>query len=258
MNRKVKFLLWILPVWLGLFPANIALAEVRTWTSSDGKSIKAEQTGLDTGNKTVTLKLDTGKLYTLPLAKLSPDDIVTAMQWKPAASPVEASPFPCLLGTSRGDADSFLGEPENDSCDRGDYYAYGYIDPHHPTWTAGCVFDQHFKCVEVSVTYTYRPKNALDKPEFPELFHQWMVANSQGGKWIGNGENSWMNDQTGATATQSDYVSQKDDGGDGEGYLHIATLKILEKNWASWLTAKSQAPRQATGSLVPFLPSPGS
>jgi len=236
-------------LWLGVFLANVGLAEVRTWTSTDGKSIKAEQTGLDTGNKTVTLKLDTGKLYTLPLAKLSPDDIVTAMQWRPSAAPAETSPFPCILGTLTGQEDAALGEAtfmeplENELRHvRNDYIGRTYRDPSHPEWTAIGIFDQNGKCVELGIIYSYHPKNFMDRAEFPELFNQWMTANAQGGKWVSQGENSWTNDKTGAFATQEDGVVEKDAAGNGGSNLHMATLTIRDKGQQVWFLARQTSP----------------
>jgi hypothetical protein len=219
---------------------------MRVWTNTAGKTIRAEQVGLDTTNNTVSLKLENGKTTTIPLTKLSANDIVVAMQWKPPATPAEPAPFPCILGISSDDANAALGEAS--AMDEGmreiyevrsDYFGVSYRDPSHPDWTAVCIFDLNVKCVELDINYTYRPKNPQDDAEFPELFDQWKASNAQGGKWVESGENTWTNDKTGAVAKQRDMILDKDGGAGGSllTSLHEATLTIREKNWQAWKDA---------------------
>lgn len=80
--------------WLGLFALVIgffASAGARTFTDTQGRKIEAEVIEVTGAN--VTLRLQSGKSATVPIAKLSEDDRLFIAQWKdkPRADPGDGS-----------------------------------------------------------------------------------------------------------------------------------------------------------------------
>ena len=69
-----------------------ATAELRTWTNSSGKEITAEITALS-GDE-ITLKLESGRAYTFPLASLSAEDQEFARNWQTGQAALADAPAP--------------------------------------------------------------------------------------------------------------------------------------------------------------------
>ncbi len=81
------------PLLIAIFLCGLSFSsaeEVRTFTNSQGKSIKA--TVLSVEGETTKIKLETGKEFTIPLSSLSPADQEYLKAWTPGA-PVPAPPI---------------------------------------------------------------------------------------------------------------------------------------------------------------------
>jgi hypothetical protein len=57
---------------------------LRTWTSNDGKTISARETGLSESEQTVILETPDGKVFQVPLTRLSKADAALALAWNAA------------------------------------------------------------------------------------------------------------------------------------------------------------------------------
>jgi len=90
----MKTHLYFLLLWI--FPVSLIQAEVRDWTSTDGKTISAEFVG--SSGDSVTIRLTTGKTVDVPLARLSESDRAW-IKAQPAAPPADAK-FSELWGKS--------------------------------------------------------------------------------------------------------------------------------------------------------------
>ncbi|MDF1825563.1 MAG: hypothetical protein P1U68_13030 [Verrucomicrobiales bacterium] len=69
-----------------------ARSEPRDWTNSAGKTITAELLGVR--DDSVTLKLDNGREYTIPLNTLSEDDQAFATSWQEEQNAIANTPSP--------------------------------------------------------------------------------------------------------------------------------------------------------------------
>ncbi|MEM6915144.1 MAG: hypothetical protein AAF491_01160 [Verrucomicrobiota bacterium] len=85
MNRTVLLLLTI------AFPC-LALAEIRPWTNSEGKTIEAALVSLEGEN--ITLKMANGRTYTIELSSLSAADQEFAKSWQAEQQAIADAPKP--------------------------------------------------------------------------------------------------------------------------------------------------------------------
>jgi len=69
--------------------------ELRTWTNDEGRTIEAELLELNDEGE-VTLRLDNGREYTLPLDTLSDDDAEWAREWQARQEALAAAPDPAV------------------------------------------------------------------------------------------------------------------------------------------------------------------
>lgn len=75
-----------------LFTAALSAGEVREWTNSAGKTISAELISLNSGD--ITLRMDNGREYTIPLASLSGADQEFAKAWQEEQKALASAPKP--------------------------------------------------------------------------------------------------------------------------------------------------------------------
>jgi hypothetical protein len=83
----------LLPVILLSATTLVGLAgETREWTNSAGKTITAELISLD--GDTITLKMENGREYPIPLSSLSADDQAFASEWQETQKALADAPKP--------------------------------------------------------------------------------------------------------------------------------------------------------------------
>lgn len=100
-------------------------AEPRDWTNTDGKTITAELKSVSGDELTLTLRMDNGREYTVPLESLSAEDQDFAREWKEEqealanapelkTEPVLAKPGKVLYQSSLATIDEAWRQPHGD------------------------------------------------------------------------------------------------------------------------------------------------